>query len=138
MKKLDCLIKKKFGGVQNTSNSLLSKDRLVVNLDEDTIKLDNVSIKILQKGLNFNINQRTLPRDCIVAAVEDTARSMPETEKVSLRANMLSVLRRWKPSKPNVTKEELQALNNLKKDVNITILPADKGRSVVIMKKKSL
>ena len=37
------------------------------------------------------------------------------------------------PFKTNISKEEENALKNLRKDETITILPADKGKSVVVM-----
>ena len=118
---------------ETSANPLFCKKRLVVNLDEDCIKLDEVSKRVLEKGLNYNITQKSLPRDSVISAVEDTARSMSTTDQVNFRANIMSVLKKWKPSKPNMSKDEWTALNNLKKDTSITILPADKGRCVVVM-----
>jgi len=41
-----------------------------------------------------------------------------------------------KPSQCNLNKNELKALNSLKKDENIKILPADKGRCTVVLNTK--
>jgi len=40
-----------------------------------------------------------------------------------------------KPPVPNISKEEKLALDKLRKDTSIQILPADKGRATVIMDK---
>ena len=48
----------------------------------------------------------------------------------------MSVLKSSKPPKQNVTKEEGQAIKELKKADDITILPADKGKSTVILDKE--
>lgn len=37
------------------------------------------------------------------------------------------------PAAVNISTEEKRALNNLRKDEQVTIVPADKGRSVVVM-----
>ena len=50
-----------------------------------------------------------------------------------LRSDVARILEQCKPPKPNITKEERQALYKLKKDDSIKILPADKGRVTVIM-----
>ena len=41
-----------------------------------------------------------------------------------------------KPPASNISKGEFQALQNLKKDDSITILPADKGRATVLLNTK--
>ena len=46
---------------------------------------------------------------------------------------MAGVLRSAKCPKPNVTKEERQALHELKKEDSVLILPADKGKASVLM-----
>jgi len=37
------------------------------------------------------------------------------------------------PAAVNIGREEKRALDNLRKDEQVTIVPADKGRSVVVM-----
>uniref|UniRef100_A0A3P9IR28 Uncharacterized protein n=1 Tax=Oryzias latipes TaxID=8090 RepID=A0A3P9IR28_ORYLA len=47
--------------------------------------------------------------------------------------NKRSILKTAKLPPSNITKEEMAAINNLKNNREITILPADKGRTTVIM-----
>ena len=50
-----------------------------------------------------------------------------------LRSEMAGVLRNSKPPKSNITREERKALQDLKKEESILILPADKGKATVLM-----
>ena len=51
------------------------------------------------------------------------------------RASIALILKSSKPPKPNITRDERQALQDLRKDERIMILPADKGRFTVVMEK---
>ena len=46
------------------------------------------------------------------------------------------VLRSYNPPKPNLTKTELKALTELRKDSDRNILTADKGVAMVVMDRK--
>ena len=48
---------------------------------------------------------------------------------------MVHVLKTVKPPKSNITREERIALDNLRRDGDLLILPADKGRATVLMKR---
>ena len=50
-----------------------------------------------------------------------------------LRLECVNVLKRHELPPSNITKEEREALQTLKKDSNVMILPADKGRATVIL-----
>ena len=58
----------------------------------------------------------------------------PESQQAAkLRADCVRLLQHAKPPTSNITNAERKALIALAKDANITILPADKGRAVVVM-----
>ena len=50
-----------------------------------------------------------------------------------MRAEVVGVLRNAKAPKSNVSKDERSAINKLSKDKTILVMPADKGRSTVII-----
>ena len=51
-----------------------------------------------------------------------------------MKAGLTSILKNSKPSRQrNMTRDELETLKRLSKDTSVTILPADKGRAVVVM-----
>ena len=54
----------------------------------------------------------------------------------SLRTEVTKVLKNAKPPKSNISQEERKALKELSKDNDIVIVPADKGRSTVVMNRK--
>ena len=54
----------------------------------------------------------------------------------SLRAELTKCIRKAKRPASNISKGEFKALQELKADIDITILPADKGRSTVILNTK--
>ena len=58
---------------------------------------------------------------------------LPDTEAAELRSDVVRTVKRARLPKPNITKAERAALRNLQKDDTIIILPADKGRSTVLM-----
>ena len=53
-----------------------------------------------------------------------------------LRAEMRGALRHSQNPKSNITKQEVQALADLKKDQSRVILTADKGLAIVLMDKE--
>ena len=55
---------------------------------------------------------------------------------MALKAEVAEILREAKPSKDNMTKREQIALKTLKKDPEIIITPADKGKALVVMDRK--
>ena len=59
-----------------------------------------------------------------------------EQDAQDLRAETNYLLRRAKPLKPNITKEEHKALNELREDKERMVLMADKGEIMVVMDRK--
>ena len=87
----------------------------------------------LSKGLNFAITPTTLPVEEIIAGTEVVAKYMTETAAEELKGEVLRNIKRAKLPKSNISKGERVALQTLKKDNSIIILPAVKGRATVIM-----
>ena len=54
----------------------------------------------------------------------------------TIRAKVSLTLQNSKPSKDNLSKDERKALKELQSDTSIVILPADKGRSTVILNRE--
>ena len=59
-----------------------------------------------------------------------------EGEAEELRAEVKNILKKAHPPKPNITKEEWKAIENLRNDDNQIVLMADKGVALVVMKKE--
>jgi len=70
----------------------------------------------------------------IVSSIESGIDQLPDTEKDLVRALVTSAINSWRPPpRKNISREEEKALEDLAKDKSVTILPANKGRAVVVM-----
>ena len=85
----------------------------------------------MSKWLNFTVSPEAIPRDEYIVATEQACKFIPEEESHQLRVKGL--LHSAKPVQSNLSKGERQALGNLAKNKDITILPADKWKATVIM-----
>ena len=110
------------------------KERWVVNKSSKT--LDPVSTSLLRRGLNFAVTPKEIPTEEIITATEIACKNLDDLKAASLRSKVArSVKRRRKFQKRNIPVEELKALQELKKDDTVMILPADKGRATVVLDK---
>ena len=113
------------------SGNNINTDRWVINLSDRTI--DNNERSVLRKGLNYAVTPTKLPIADIIAGTEAVGQHLPDTEAAELRSDVVRTVKRARLPKPNITKAERAAFRNLQKDDTIIILPADKGRSTVLM-----
>ena len=125
--------------VRNNSDILGNKTNIdtskwVVNLADKT--LTNAQTQVLKKGLNFCVTPERIPVKEIIASTESACQQIKNKTVVnSLRTEVTKALKNAKPPKSNLSKDERIALKELSKDNNIVIVPADKGRSTVVMNK---
>ncbi|XP_070547586.1 uncharacterized protein [Ptychodera flava] len=136
--KYDHLVAQRNGDDRNGENYLtthINPDKWVVNLSNR--QLSPAEITVLQKGMNFCVTPLSVPVQEIVASTEVVCNQMKDkSEADSLRADVVKILKNSKPPKSNITTEERNAIAQLSRDRNIVILPADKGRSTVILNKE--
>ena len=71
-------------------------------------------------GVELGLSQANFANKCLI----DSARS-----------KVVEILKRAKPPKPNLSKAEMRAMEELKQYDDIVILNADKGNNTVEMKK---
>ncbi|KAL9983647.1 hypothetical protein ACROYT_G005850 [Oculina patagonica] len=75
-------------------------------------------------------------RNDIVASVEQSISGLPAAAQDEIRVEVSHMLKNSKPPRTsNITREERQALRDLRQNESILILPADKGNSVIVMNK---
>ena len=74
--------------------------------------------------------------DEFMLATELACSKIKQAEAVQLRSKVANILTSSNPPKSNLSKDERQAIKELKKIDNIMILPADKGRATVVMDKE--
>ncbi|XP_072050219.1 uncharacterized protein [Amphiura filiformis] len=105
----------------------------VVNLSK--YKLNAAQTSVLTKGLNYAISPSKIPAEEFVLATELACKHLPLADGIQLRAKIANTLKSSKVPEQNVTKEERKAIKDLKKAEDIIILPADKGKSTVLLDK---
>ena len=97
-------------------------------------ELSEGALSLLSKGMKFSLSQKQIPKEEIIAKVESSMKGIDRPEADNIRAKVSLTLKQAQ-TKHNISKAERRALNELKKDKDITILPADKGRATVILSK---
>ncbi|XP_070398607.1 uncharacterized protein [Nothobranchius furzeri] len=132
IKKLNRLInKKKRGEIQGNS----TPNSWVCNISQ--YKLTEAEESILKKGLNFAVTPKVIPYDDFIVATELACQQITdEGKKAELRNNIVGILKNSQIQHSNITKEEQSAMAALSKNEQIIILPADKGRTTVVMDKE--
>ncbi|XP_072050067.1 uncharacterized protein [Amphiura filiformis] len=103
------------------------------NLSDRSLSESEVSV--LAKGLNFAVTPNKVPIADIVTATETAIKQakLDQSKAESLRHKVSTTLCNAKLPPPNTTKEERKALDELAKDKDIVIVPADKGKCVVVL-----
>jgi len=105
----------------------------VVNISK--YKLSEPETSVLAKGLNFATAPSVIPIDEYVLSTEKACSQLAPAKAESMRGEITNILKKAKPPVFNISKEEKLALDKIRKDTSIQILPADKGRATVIMDK---
>jgi hypothetical protein len=97
--------------------------------------VDQDVINVLQKGLNFAVTPKSIPTEEFICNIECGISNLGKDEAEVIRQEAAHILRRSKPPKSNITKEERDALKKLKEKDDIVVLKSDKGNNTVIMDK---
>ena len=119
-------------GNNDSSSNLVNKEKWVKNISKGTLSPEEIAA--LVKGFNFAITPKKVPVSKILSSIETGIYNLSQTAKDTIRVGVTNILRTCKtPFTANISKKEQNALTNLRKDDTITILPADKGKSVVVM-----
>ena len=71
-----------------------------------------------------------------IVAIEKACQQLKQGEAEELRGEIKSIIKKIPPPRPNISKEEHQAIQQLKKDNTRMNLTADKGVCLVVMEKK--
>ncbi|CAF4440278.1 unnamed protein product, partial [Rotaria sp. Silwood2] len=98
------------------------------------VQLSDIQNRVLSKGLKFVMMPKSID---FVETITNTEKSMSTAPLIIKQAAISEVstfMQKWKKRKQdNMTKDERQALRDLKNMDNIIIVPADKGGKTVIM-----
>ena len=105
----------------------------VKNISKYALKKEEESV--LAKGLNFAITPEKSPIEDFIVATELACTNLPTSDANSLRGEAAKILGSNNKPKHNITKSEREAIKSLQKQDSIIVLPADKGKCVVVMDK---
>ena len=108
------------------------KDRWVINLSQHTLTEPERSV--LEKGFNFADAPRSIPRTQLIVGVESALQKCEDQDKAErARATVATLIRKAKPPRPNLTRDEQHAINTIRSNKEVTILQADKGNKTVLL-----
>ena len=113
----------------------LDRDKVVKNISKCPLSITET--EVLALGLNFVVTPARLPISDFVTGIEAaTGRLTPEMAH-HLKTEATEYLKKKRtPCAPsNLVKQHREALNKLRRDGSIIILPADKGNATVVMDK---
>ena len=133
-------------GVETTSSN--SSDQGIISTEEtpeekennwvknlSTSTLTKGQIKALAHGPNYAIVPRNPPTGEYITAIENVCNQLQSGKAKELRGEIKSALKNIQPPRPNITREERKAIEELRKDNTKMILTVDKGVSMVVMNK---
>ena len=109
------------------------KKKWIVNLSNT--ELNNTQTAVLEKGFNFAITPKSIPKLDIVTGVETGLRKIRNAASVTIACSKVAEILKTASPPPNrnVTREEEEALKELKNNEKNVILKADKGNATVVM-----
>jgi hypothetical protein len=124
---------KKLGRLLNNNAGVKDNKpaKKVINLSSHV--LDRAELSVLEKGLNFAISPTSVLVDNLICCIEDNIKNLTDEDKGLVRQDCAIILRRVKPPKSNVNKEERQAIKSLRNNTSLAILRVDKGGATVVM-----
>ncbi len=96
-------------------------------------KLTPVEEDVLALGLNFAVVPRIIPKEEIVQHLEPKLYHLKNDAAFNIRVQVTEVLRRARLPRSNLSKNQKDAVRNLRTDKSIHILKADKGNATVIL-----
>ena len=108
-----------------------TKKKWVKNIS--SIILTEDQIKVLEKGGDFAVTPKKIPIEDYIVTTEMASTMMTKGEAAAMRAEVTEMLMKSKPPESNLKRNEWKALRELKRNKEIVILNADKGKCLVVM-----
>jgi len=123
---------KKFTRLHKKQHPITKNEKeTVINLSDE--KLDDSVSSLLHKGLNFAVMPQSTPIEDILTSVEKAILSLSVEKAEEARQEIVRILKNSSRPRDNLKRTERAALKTLKDNMNLTILPADKGNATVVL-----
>ena len=84
-------------------------------------------------GPSFAVTPKLLPILEYITSLEVAYQNLTNNAAGELRVEVYRALRHSNPPKPNLRKDEMKALQQLRSEKNLMVLTADKGVAMVVM-----
>ena len=114
-----------------TAHSNRRENTWVNNLSSTPLTQDEK--KLLSNGPNYAIVPRIPPIGEYITAIENVCNQLEQGKGEELRGEVKKVLKKVHPPRPNISRDERKAIEQLRKDKTRVILMVDKGVSMVVM-----
>ena len=98
--------------------------------------LTQAQTSLLAHGPNYTIIPKNPPKEEYIAAIEQACHKLKDGEADELRVEVKNILKKTHIPRSNISKEEFQAIRELKEDDSRIILTADKGVAMVVLNKE--
>ena len=142
-RKSELLVQRKTGGhskiakedvFTGAKTSEASTSKWVKNLLDKP--LTQAQRSLLAHGPNYAVIPRVPPKEEYIAAIEQACHKLEEGKADELRVEVKNLLKKAKTPRSNISREEFQAIKELKRDDSRIILTADKGVAMVVLNKE--
>ena len=116
----------------NTTEHSIRRDNIWVNNLSST-PLTQDEKKVLSNGPNYAIVPRNPPIGEYITTIENVCNQLEQGKAEELRGEVKKVLKKVHPPRPNISRSEREAIEQLRRDKTRVILTADQGVSMVVM-----
>ena len=124
----------KENGFIGDKTSDTSTSKWVKNLSNKP--LTQTQRSLLAHGPNYVVIPKNPPRDEYIAAIEQACHKLKEGEADELRVEVKNLLKKAKTPRSNISREEFQAIKELKRDDSRIIFTTDKAVAMVVLNKE--
>ena len=118
----------------NQSHTLEANDKWVANLPK--IHLTQAQQSVLAKGPNFAIAPNKPLNVDYILVIDSVCHKLTDQDSEGLRVDINTLLRRVQAPKPNLNKEEIKDITELRKDKDRLVLTVDRGVTMVVLDKE--
>jgi hypothetical protein len=101
---MDILLKNNARKNVGTNKDNKPANKKVVNLSSHA--LDIAEMSVLEKGLNFPISPNSVLVDNLICCIEGSIKNLTDEDKGQVRQDCAFILRKSKPPRSNINKEE--------------------------------
>lgn len=125
---------KKFGKYNSEQHpQKLQQKKNVINLSKS--QFTEAQVSVLSKGFNFAVAPKNFPVETIISSVEPALFKLDSDVLDDTGMKVTNIVIKAKPPQCNISRPERQALQEIRCNTLIVVIPTDKGNVTVILNK---